>query len=94
MSIVIYWISKPSGEGLFPNFTEPKCRTFASSELGPALKLSEELRREGHRHVCISSEHDDQVGGNGVDTVADGKTPDGHPYEWSKQHRGAGPRSA
>jgi hypothetical protein len=33
-----------------------------------------------------------QVGKPGVDAVVDGKTPDGHDYEWSKTGRAGKPR--
>jgi hypothetical protein len=32
------------------------------------------------------------VGKPGVDAVVDGKTPDGHDYEWSKAGRAGKPR--
>lgn len=94
MSIVVYWITKPSGEGMFPGFSEPKCRTFKATELVAALAFCQDQRTAGMRHVSLSSENADSVGEPGVNSIVDGKTPDGHDYEWSKQHRGAGPRKA
>lgn len=85
MSIVIYWISKPSGEGMFPNLSQPMCQQFDSDKLGPALKKAEELRRGGFRHVTISSEMDDCVTKPGVDSIVDGKCPDGVDYTWKKR---------
>jgi hypothetical protein len=55
------------------------------------MKLLESLRQQGMHHVSISTAFENQVGKPGVDEIVDGKTPDGQPYEWSKQHRGAGP---
>lgn len=69
--------------------TEPKCQSFKTIELSEALVFCNLKRKEaGVSHVVLSSVNDDQVGQMGVETVADGKTPDGQPYEWSKQHRG------
>jgi len=71
-------------------------RSFSSmldtDPMGGALKLMEVKRKEGMRHVSMSVENSDSVGQPGVDSIVDGKTPDGHAYEWSKQHRGSGPR--
>lgn len=76
----------------FLNFThEPSCHTFADDEFILALRHCEFLRKKGMTHVVMSTELGDQVGKPGVDAVVDGKTPDGHDYEWSKQHRGSGP---
>jgi len=49
------------------------------------------LRMLGRSHVCISSELGDSIGKPGVTSIKDGKTPDGHIYEWSKKQRGDGP---
>lgn len=65
---------------------------FEDSELSAALKTCEKLRAEGARHVVLSSEPTALVGKMGVSAVENGKTPDGFAYEWSKQHRGAGPK--
>lgn len=92
MSIIVYWITKPSGEGMFPGLTEPKCRSFNSDELTVALNFCQEQRTAGFQHVSLSSENPNSVGKPGVDTVANGKTPDGHDYTWSKQHRAGAPR--
>jgi hypothetical protein len=55
--------------------------------LGPALKQVEQLRREGKRHVCISSENMQSVGKPGVAAVEGGKMPDGSDYGWTKRRR-------
>ena len=86
MSIAVFWIDntfEPS---------QPKVETFLSSELGPALKFAEDQRKIGFPHVTISTELEDNIGKPGVNSVEDGKTPDGHDYEWSKKQRGDGPR--
>jgi hypothetical protein len=82
MSIVVYWL-EPDGV--------PAHRAFAADALLPALAFSEQLRRAGQRHVCLSSELAHSVGSGGVAAVENRTLPDGAPYEWSKAHRGAGP---
>jgi hypothetical protein len=65
---------------------------FSQTELTPAIKATEELRRAGYRHVCMSTEFDNHVGKKGVAAVENGKTPDGEDYEWSKAARAGRPR--
>ncbi|MBX3622195.1 MAG: hypothetical protein KF891_19690 [Rhizobacter sp.] len=84
MSIVVYWL-EPDGT--------PAHQSFAASDLLPALQFSESRRREGRRHVCISSELADSVGRGGVQSVDAGKLPDGQVYDFNKSHRGGGPGS-
>lgn len=55
--------------------------------LNDALKLSECLRKIGCTFVTMVSEDPNQVGKAGVDSVVDGKTPDGEVYDWSKAGR-------
>lgn len=69
----------------------PCFRRFEDAEFMEAMKLMEILRNEGFTHVCMSTELAGSIGKPGVDTVHEGKTPDGHEYDWSKKHRGAGP---
>lgn len=84
MSIVVFWLD-PVGA--------PHHQEFPSTDLLPALKFSEERRREGMHHVCISTELAESVGKGGVNAVENGKLPDGHTYDYDKSHRGAGPGS-
>ncbi len=78
MSIVVYWLDADvSGH-----------RAFTDGELLAALKFAEFQRTAGMRHVSLSSELAEQVGKPGVSAVEEGKTPDGHAYDWSKKHRG------
>jgi hypothetical protein len=84
MSIVVYWMEEVG---------VPAHKMFDQSELTQALQCSEGKRREGKRHVCISSELSDSVGKPGVMAVEGRTLPDGSAYEWSKAHRGAGPSS-
>lgn len=82
MSIVVFWLEESGASA--------HC-SFEQNELTQALKCTEEMRRAGKRHVCISSELASSVGKPGV-TGLDGRTlPDGSEYEWTKAHRGAGP---
>jgi len=53
-----------------------------------ALKRANELRAKGFKHVCLSTENENCVTKKGVDSVEEGKTPDGHCYDWSKKQRG------
>ncbi len=78
MSIIVHYIEP--GDVLVP-----QAIPFTDQEMGEALKLMEQLRREGKRHVCMSSELADMVGKPGVDAIKDGKTPDGFAYEWQKR---------
>jgi hypothetical protein len=82
MSTVVFWLT-PEGRA---DHAE-----FAQAQLVEALKCGEERRRQGLRHVCVSSEFADRVGRSGVDAVEQGRLPSGEPYRFSKAHRGAGP---
>lgn len=83
MSIMVFWL-EPEGH--------PARQEFAANDLLGALKFSEERRREGRHHVCISTELPESVGKGGVSAVEGGKLPDGHVYDFNKAHRGAGPK--
>ncbi|WP_407305426.1 hypothetical protein [Acinetobacter sp.] len=82
MSIVIFYLSGPI----------PECLHFKDTQLTEALVECQNLRNNGYTHVTISSQFDDHVGKPGVDSVQDGKTPDGHDYQWSKAHRAGASR--
>ena len=61
-------------------------------DLGAALKISEDLRRlrrEGAdiTHITMASEDTNMVGQQGVDSIVDGKTPDGVDYTWKKRRK-------
>lgn len=72
----VYW-TDPSGK---PNSQD-------ESDLSVALALAEAKRREGMSFVTMVSENPDHVGKPGVAAVENGKTPDGHVYDWSKAGR-------
>jgi hypothetical protein len=57
-----------------------------------ALDVVRQQREAGFTFVTMVSEDPRQVGKPGVDAVVDGKTPDGHDYEWSKAGRAGKPR--
>lgn len=78
MSIIVYWME--------PHFGS-RHRPFEMNEMSEALVFMNERRAIDLRHVSMSVENPDMVGSKGVDTVADGKTPDGQDYEWSKAGR-------
>lgn len=91
MSIAVYWLEEELDGNLEPAMV-PRVKMFNEDELLTVLKFAETLRDTGALHVSISTQLSDNVGKPGVNSVQDGKTPDGHDYEWSKQHRGAAPR--
>ena len=81
MSIIVYYMSPdPGGQDLFP-----MAECFGDTELSQVLPRVEALRKMGKTHVCISSELSGSVGKPGVSSVEDGKTPDGHTYDWKKR---------
>lgn len=87
MGIVVYWLEEGDSAAV-----RPGCESFGSGELMKALAWAETLRRQGHRHVSISTELEDHVGQAGVAAVEAGKMPDGEAYEWSKAGRAGKPR--
>jgi hypothetical protein len=76
MSIVVYHLTEDG---------QPAAKHFNSQQLGIALSHCETLRKQGARHVTLSSEHSDSVGKPGVTAVEEGKTPDGQDYDWKKR---------
>ena len=62
--------------------------------LASALELVKEKRDAGYAFVTMVAEDPNQVGKPGVDAVVDGKTPDGHAYDWSKAGRAGKPRKS
>ena len=81
MGIVVYWL-EGDGEAALP-----VCEFFGGTELTQALACAEDRRRQGHRHVSISTALDGNIGRPGVAAVEGGRTPDGEAYEWSKAGR-------
>ncbi len=64
-----------------------------TDNLVTALRITKEMRDAGYRFVTMASENPQHVGKAGVDTIADGKTPDGQDYDWSKAGRAGKPRA-
>jgi hypothetical protein len=83
MSIVVYWLTPAEGD----RPAEARFEAFADDALGPAMARVESLRRGGFAHVSLSTDFAHHVGKPGVASVEDGRTPDGHAYEWSKAGR-------
>jgi hypothetical protein len=77
MSIVVYYLDLADGQ--------PRAQRYTDLQLTGALAEAERLRRMGHTHVSISSDMSNCVTKPGVDSVIDGKTPDGHVYGWKKR---------
>ena len=61
--------------------------TFKSDEMMNALQKSAELRKSNCSFVTMVSENPDCVGQMGVDSIVDGKLPDGTNYEWKKRRK-------
>lgn len=55
--------------------------------LTEALNIAKWHRDNGNRFVTIASENPDSVGKPGVDSIVDGKCPDGIQYDWNKRDR-------
>jgi len=76
MSIVVY--------GLLVS-GKPVAHEFEQNQLKNALDCCENMRNNGFTHVVMSCNYDGQVGKDGVDSVKDGKLPDGTDYDWRKR---------
>lgn len=63
-----------------------------TNDLVQALQITKEKRDAGYTFVTMASENTQHVGKPGVNAVVDGKTPDGHDYDWSKAGRAGKPR--
>jgi hypothetical protein len=79
MPIAIFYLDAYTGD--------PKVEKFDDTKLLVVLDRMKYLRDHGNHFVVSASEMADSVGKPGVDSVKDGKTPDGHDYDWSKSHR-------
>ena len=61
-------------------------RSYKADKLEDALEIVEEVRRnERNSFVIMVSENPNVVGKLGVDSVTDGKLPDGSNYTWMKR---------
>ncbi len=87
---MVYWM-EDSGSHL--GISHAQFEFFKPSEMTEALNFMNDLRkREDVEFVTFVGPDPNRVGKPGVDSIADGKTPDGHKYEWSKQHRAGASR--
>lgn len=57
-------------------------KRFGDDELMKAVNYCAWLRKEGYRHVTMYSEPDNIIGKMGVDSVENGKLPNGDDYVW------------
>lgn len=80
MSIVVFWLHDSASHDTVSEF-----KIFGDLELMDALSFCQHLRNGGGRHVTLSSENPNSIGKPGVDSIQDGKTPDGHDYTWKKR---------
>jgi hypothetical protein len=55
--------------------------------LSEALRYTEGFRKLGMTFVTMVAEDPNQVGRPGVDSIVDGKCPDGVVYDWNKASR-------
>lgn len=66
----------------------PECEFFTSTQMSEALERMNDLRKNSeNQFVTFASQDSNRVGKDGVDSIVNGKTPDGHDYEWSKAGR-------
>lgn len=92
MSIVVFYLHNPQPEHSNSQWLT-QSQAFSDKEMSAALALCQTLRADPcNAHVCISSELREMVGIMGVAAVEDGRTPDGHAYEWSKAGRAGAAR--
>lgn len=64
---------------------QKEAEAYEHHTLLDALAQAKFLRECGNRFVTIVSENPDVVGKPGVDSVVDGKLPDGSDYTWKKR---------
>ncbi len=81
--IVVFWL-----DSALSDKDESRSKKFETNEMLKALEYMNGLRATPFiTHVTMCSEMPGSVGKPGVDSVVDGKTPDGQPYTWSKADR-------
>lgn len=80
----VYWTVTEDGQPY------PMSMSFDTTEMLGAMNCAEDLRKARRAGAPVSfisvvSEHPDAVGEAGVASIKDGKTPDGHVYDWVKR---------
>lgn len=84
---MVYWSALVADE------MKPFSKSFDGDKaMVDALACVKEQRDAGSCFVTFVQENPNSVGKPGVDEVVGGMTPDGHAYEWTKKHRGEGPK--
>ena len=72
MGIVVFWIETYETDSLAPGLvTESYFKEFGETELSQALAFAEKQRKDGRKHVIISTELSASVGKPGVNAVVD-----------------------
>jgi hypothetical protein len=85
MSIVVFYVNPNQIGQTFGGSLSTEGIIFSDDQLLLVLEKCRELRSQGMTHVCMASEREDQIGGNGVNSVEHGKLPDGSDYTWMKR---------
>lgn len=63
-----------------------KCQYFGDDEMSSALAFMNILRQnKNNQFVTFASQNSNSIGKPGVDTITDGKLPDGSAYTWMKR---------
>lgn len=64
----------------------PNCQYFGDNEMSNALAFMNSLRQnEENQFVTFASQNANSIGKPGVDSIVDGKLPDGTAYTWMKR---------
>ena len=72
----IYWTA-PNGAACSKDYLD----------MVEALTEANHLRTAGRAYVAMVSENPNQVGAMGVDSIKDGKLPNGDAYTWRKRRQ-------
>lgn len=81
---VVFWMEQLYGDVSLT----PSAKIFAPTEMVAALAFVESMRKfKDIQFVTMVSQNSNSVGRAGVDSIVDGKCPDGHVYDWNKSSR-------
>lgn len=69
----------------YTNSENNEANSYDTDDMGLALKKAEEFRNSGHIFVTMVSQNPNSIGKPGVDSIKDGKCPDGEIYDWKKR---------
>jgi len=85
---IVFWMEQDPWDDAGDNRMSSRSMFYKTSEMALALTFMESLRKlPTHQFVTMASQNSNSVGKAGVDTVANGKTPDGVEYDWNKNSR-------